>query len=489
MKKTVCLLLTAVIVLSAVLLSASVSASGLKGDVDKSGEVNNKDVVLLFRYLSTNEELPSDYDINGDGKVNNKDVTVLFRKMCGYDTDETGELDLPVTVLLNSVEYNEKGNYTYFDDEDFKAKLSAFSNKIFSMSAKNDNGNYTVSPLSAYMALAILNAVGDDKVKSDIETLFGMTQEDIEKTKQLFLSLVKEISFEDSLISKLDLTNTVWIDSNREANKKTLDMLAEKLFCYAHSTPFAMDNDEANKAIREFIAEKTRGLIDTDFDLDADTVFAIINTLYLKDVWGDEALKTEKRTFHSAGKETEKEFLITEYVPGEIAETRSSYYFSVRTENGYKVKLILPKDGVTLKQAMSESALNVINSRKSYVQEHEDGIQRYTRCIFPKFRIESETDMDKVLAENGYLGNAFTGYTSNLLDGMFAVSDIIHKAVVNVDEKGVEGAAVTIIVSKETAIPLPDKKYCTDFVLDREFGFIITTYDDVILFEGTVVDP
>ena len=52
MKKTVCLLLTAVIVLSAVLLSASVSASGLKGDVDKSGEVNNKDVVALFREVS-----------------------------------------------------------------------------------------------------------------------------------------------------------------------------------------------------------------------------------------------------------------------------------------------------------------------------------------------------------------------------------------------------------------------------------------------------
>ena len=149
----------------------------------------------------------------------------------------------------------------------------------------------------------------------------------------------------------------------------------------------------------------------------------------------------------------------------------------------------MPKDGYTLKEVMNQETLDEINANKSYRVDHSDHMERYTRCIFPKFRIESETDMDEILAQNGYLENAFTGYTSNLLEGVFAVSDIIHKAVVNVDEKGVEGAAVTIILSKETAIMTPDEKYCRDFVLDREFGFMITTNDDVILFEGTVVEP
>ena len=486
MRKTFCILIAAVIVLSAVMLSASADASGISCDINQDGEIDNKDVTVLFRAVSAGEELDAGCDVNGDGKVNNKDVTVLFRQVSGFGG---GTPVMQKTRQLNNVVYNDKGNNPGFDDPEFLSKLSSFANKIYTMAKEDKEGNYTVSPLSAYMALAVLNAVGDEGVRSDIEELFGMDQADIEKTKQLFLSLVKEISYDDELISKLDLTNTVWIDSRREADQATVDMLAEKLFCYAHSTPFSTNISEADKAIKDFILEKTRGLIELDFDFDPDVVFAIINTLYLKDVWGDQDLKTEKRRFYSGGKASEKEFIITEYTPGEVAETKNAYYFSVRTENGYKIKLILPKEGFALKEVMNKDTLDEINSRKSYRVDHGDYIERYTRCILPKFRIESETDLKSVFEENGYLLNAFTGYTSPLLEGEFAVSDIFHQAVVNVDEKGVEGAAVTIILSKETAIMIPDEKYCRDFVLDREFGFIITTYDDVILFEGTVVEP
>ena len=55
----------------------------LKGDVNKDGLVDNKDVVSLFRVVSAGADIPysSEYDANDDGKVNNKDVTVLFRKV------------------------------------------------------------------------------------------------------------------------------------------------------------------------------------------------------------------------------------------------------------------------------------------------------------------------------------------------------------------------------------------------------------------------
>ena len=53
----------------------------LKGDCDGNGEVNNKDVVTLFRYVSGDEKVEDEsaYDFNGDGEVNNKDVVELFR--------------------------------------------------------------------------------------------------------------------------------------------------------------------------------------------------------------------------------------------------------------------------------------------------------------------------------------------------------------------------------------------------------------------------
>ena len=180
MKKTVSFMIAAAIILSAVLLSAPVVASSTRGDVNGDESTDNKDVVWLFRYVSSNEELSAEYDQNGDGKVDNKDVTVLFRQVSGFTPGETSEIPAQKkTRLLNKVAYNEKGDNTYFDDPEFLSKLSSFANKVFTMSKEGREGNYTASPLSAYMALAVLNAIGDDGVRSDIETLFGMDQTDI----------------------------------------------------------------------------------------------------------------------------------------------------------------------------------------------------------------------------------------------------------------------------------------------------------------------
>ncbi|MBO4423785.1 MAG: dockerin type I repeat-containing protein [Clostridia bacterium] len=55
----------------------------LRGDVTGDGKLNNKDVVSLFRYVSSDSQ-DGDlrvYDFNDDGKVNNKDVVALFRSV------------------------------------------------------------------------------------------------------------------------------------------------------------------------------------------------------------------------------------------------------------------------------------------------------------------------------------------------------------------------------------------------------------------------
>ena len=53
----------------------------LPGDANMDGERDNKDVVVLFRYVSGTEKAEDEYvyDFDGDGEVNNKDVVGLFR--------------------------------------------------------------------------------------------------------------------------------------------------------------------------------------------------------------------------------------------------------------------------------------------------------------------------------------------------------------------------------------------------------------------------
>ena len=57
------------------------------GDINDDGELDNKDVVVLFRYLNDPSVAVNVYavDVNGDGEPNNKDVTTLFRYLNGAD--------------------------------------------------------------------------------------------------------------------------------------------------------------------------------------------------------------------------------------------------------------------------------------------------------------------------------------------------------------------------------------------------------------------
>lgn len=59
---------------------------GIPGDINGDKKVNNKDSVLLFRYVAGwDVAVDSDaLDCNGDGKVNNKDAVTLFRFVAGW---------------------------------------------------------------------------------------------------------------------------------------------------------------------------------------------------------------------------------------------------------------------------------------------------------------------------------------------------------------------------------------------------------------------
>ncbi len=393
-----------------------------------------------------------------------------------------------------------KSNSSEVNGKAFRDKLSAFSNKLYEMTSESEQGNYTMSPISIYMALSMLHAIGDDNVKSDIESFIGMNSDNLAETGKLFRSLTKNYKSygfyapednQEANECSVSLSNSVWVDSNEKANEDTLKKLADELYCGAFSTPFADNNAGANKSIREYIKEQTNGLIDKDFGLEPGTLFALINTLYFKDFWSFDynELGTEKRAFTLPEKKYDTEFLIGAYLPGKIQETDTSRYFYTTTAHGYKLKLILPKDGCTLKDAMKKENLNAVNTDAEFGDTDADGTEHFTRCIFPSFKVNSDTPLLDIIEKSNALPSIFTPHTSTLLDKLLVVSDIKHSAVIDVTKKGIEGAAVTIISEKAGAAPVEKPPVYHNFILDKSFGFIITDKNDVVLFEGQVTNP
>lgn len=65
---------------------------GIPGDIDGDRKVNNKDAIMLFRYVA-GWDVDADekaLDVNCDGSVNNKDAITLFRYVAGWEGIEIG---------------------------------------------------------------------------------------------------------------------------------------------------------------------------------------------------------------------------------------------------------------------------------------------------------------------------------------------------------------------------------------------------------------
>ena len=106
----------------------------------------------------------------------------------------------------------------------------------------------------------------------------------------------------------------------------------------------------------------------------------------------------------------------------------------------------------------------------------------------PKFDISEKRDLVNGMKNLG-ITDVFSPYTSNFssfTDENIYVDKIEHTVRVSVDEDGILGAAYTIVDAPSYGTPPEDE---VDFVVDRPFLFLVTSYHGFPLFAGVVEQP
>lgn len=169
MKKIVSLLLS-LIMASSLFTYAGTSSAVLSGDANGDGELDNKDVVVLFRYVSgdSSAAVTENCDYNGDGEINNKDVTMLFRALSGSQQPEDGmEPGWDQTVsTANSLANGVQGRFT----DALRSKF-AFSNQRASLLYDlTSNGNTGLSAIYNTDGDAYFDTVSDVMITNDGKT-------------------------------------------------------------------------------------------------------------------------------------------------------------------------------------------------------------------------------------------------------------------------------------------------------------------------------
>ena len=386
--------------------------------------------------------------------------------------------------------------------EEFINKLDAFAAKLtYEVYAdSNKQSNICISPVSVYMALALATECANGETRDEILNAVGVTYDEVKNfTKVLYGFSNREYYYTNMMNNKKilafeELANSIWVDKNTTLKEDGINNLANNFNCDLFSVNFK--TSEGEKAINAYIKEKTHGIIDSDLDLSPETLITLINTFYLKEVWnedGDELKFTDKAyDFKNAdGSVTNTKLLQGYYFNGNICEGEGYTSFYTRTDHGFDIKFIVPTDGHTLDEVFTSENIYNINNLGDYGYiDEENKLLHHTRVFFPEYKASFDGDLAEILKNDFGINDLFDFEQcdfSNVTDEQLACDGVIHKCSIDVNDKGIEGAAVTVMPMAGAAGPLEGyEEVYHDYIVDRAFGFVITDSYGAVLFSGVV---
>lgn len=406
------------------------------------------------------------------------------------------------TVIAEAAD-SEMMSYLERNDEKFTdivSKANAFSAALSDavISKEGYAENIALAPVSVFMALSMAAECAGGEARQQIYNALGVDGEDISDG---FGYLYRALN-EQYETGKIVMSDSVWLQEGVEFIRDCVDSLAEKYYCSSYGADFKGDNVNANKAVRSYVRDRTEGLIDQDFRLSEDALFVLVNALYVKDSWdryGDELPLTSKDyVFTREDGSTVTEKLMEGGYSGGVAQRGENFttFYSSST-HGYRLHFILPDDGCALEDVFNEESINFVSSIKDYGLEGEDGTNHFTRALFPQFSAEYNDKIDDTLKETFGITDIFdkniTSFTSVIEDGRYLgypvyCAKVLHVAKLNVERRGFEGAAVTVISVDGATSADPSEKVYHDFIVDRAFGYVLCDRNGVILFSGVVND-
>ena len=382
----------------------------------------------------------------------------------------------------------------------FKNKMKVFSNKLSDIFVKRefkDGDNFVVSPLSIELCIGLAIRSSSGQTRDELLAALDMDYETFNANYKLYYDYLYRASRNnmDYETSLLLFTNSIWIDNDITLKDAGLDALRDDYYCYSYDVDFDGNNLNANQAMKEFINYHTRGLINPDLQLSPETLFVLMNTLYLKDIWNEAgsdlgyALPNYKFT-NSDGTTSTKLLLRGYYNSGKAIVTDDYSCFYTSTLGGFKIYFVKPNEGKNLKDVFTKDTMDYVLDSKNYVYSDDEKMEIYeTKCIFPEYSANGDFELSKIFAEDLNVKSLFSSVScdmSSLTDTPVFCNEIEHIAKLEVNKKGIEGAAVTYTAYAGAAGPDPSYTMVQDtFVVDKEFGFVLT-YLDGVAFSGVI---
>jgi len=356
-----------------------------------------------------------------------------------------------------------------------------------------EDKNLFLSPFSISSALALTYEGAKGETSDQIRSVFHFP-EDITTLRDGYLSVNTGINAGDPEY-ELNVANALWAEKTYQFLDSYINTADKYYSAKTTNLDFINQPEESRLTINGWAEEKTNDRIKDLIPqgmIDPLTRLVITNAIYFKGTWVlqfDEN-KTSEADFTTPSGDIVKVDMMQRTDEDAVygyAETDELQVLKMpyEHESGKELSMfvILPKENDL------RAAEDVLSEGKLESIENSIGSKR-VKVFFPKFKLETEYQMSDTLAEMG-MPVAFTGGADfSGMDGTnnLFISDVVHKAFIEVNEEGTEAAAATAVVMKLTAVVEEDP--VPVFMADHPFVFLIQDDDTGnILFIGRISNP
>lgn len=351
-------------------------------------------------------------------------------------------------------------------------------------------GNQFVSPYSVLSAFALLYPGARGQTAAEMARTFGFDP-------NVAAQVAETRARRDALAaqrggSEFTTANAAWVERTMALRAEYARTIRDELGATIEAVPFIANQTAALRTINAWAARETRDRIPEILtQQDPSRRLVLTNAVYFKGKWQQQfsANATSDGDFFAEDGTTQRARLMrktfrTPYYEGEGFQAAEFIY----DEGAFSLAVFLPRarDGlVAFERQLMGSTLD------RWLTDLDGAERARLTVTLPKVEMRTDYDLVRQLQELG-LHQAFmdsADFSRVTEQERLAISAVIHKTFLAIDEEGTEAAAVTAIDMRATAVRPQPEEPPIEFKADHPF-FIVLRHKPTAtkLFMGRVAE-
>ena len=356
------------------------------------------------------------------------------------------------------------------EQQQFVIDGNSYAFRMTAAVEESEKGNVLLSPLSASYVLGMISNGASGQTREQMATTLGFSSANEAAMNDFFHRMLTGAAKVDPSI-KIEIANAILANNNYPLKKDFKQRAIEQYMAEVRNMDFS--NVDVASIVNKWASDHTHGMIRHILDeTSPDASLYAMNAIYFKGSWCDEFDKKDTRNEDFTTNRGEKKTVEMMHRNDKMRYFKNDIFSMVRLPYGnesYSMEVLLPAEGKTIGDVLA--SLN----GESWQQAMQSTSKYMVDLKLPKFSSEYSITLNAPLKQLG-MKDAFSPSAadfSRLSERSAYISRVLQKCKIEVDEKGTEAAAVTV-VEMRTTTALPRPTPTAIFHANRPFIYIIT---------------